>query len=212
MPTPFRTIALSALLCLATGSGTALAAGAKPTTPACTPILPPDCTPTKTPARTPIRAPTKTLAKAPAYTPPPPATAPSSIDPSYGDIVLLKLGSGLANMATGVVEIPKNIINTANGGGSGSQSVYSGTGSTYSRGGEVLFGITGGALKGALHTVGRTLSGLLDFTTCFIPTRPIPRPGFVWENFQNDTQYGPILRVDSQTPTPQPGRMNPPAR
>jgi putative exosortase-associated protein (TIGR04073 family) len=100
-------------------------------------------------------------------------------DDSYGDTILLKLESGLANIGTGLAEVPKNVINTTN------QT-------------NVLFGTTGGVIKGTAHALGRTLGGILDTFTFFVPTKPIANPPFVWENFYTDTQYGPVLKVESK--------------
>jgi putative exosortase-associated protein (TIGR04073 family) len=125
------------------------------------------------------------------------APAPQAAD-SYGDLVRLKLASGISNMATGFVEVPKNMINTAN-----NTSSYGGA---FDRGGYVLWGITGGGLKGAMHMLGRTIAGVADFATCFIPTQPITNPPFVWQNFYTDTQYGPYYKVESK-----PGQATPAA-
>lgn len=95
---------------------------------------------------------------------------------SYGEKVGLKFGSGYTNMVLGLAEIPKNAIITTN------QT-------------NALFGITGGIFKGILHGVGRTLAGVVDLLTFPIPTDPIPRPPFVWQNFQIETQYGPVLQT-----------------
>ncbi|CAI8839413.1 putative exosortase-associated protein (TIGR04073 family) [Methylocaldum szegediense] len=94
----------------------------------------------------------------------------------YGRDVGMKLGSGFSNIALGWVEFPKNMINTANET-------------------NVLFGISGGFLKGGLHTVGRIASGLVDVLTFPLPTEPITRPSFVWENFDVETQYGPVFKT-----------------
>jgi len=94
----------------------------------------------------------------------------------YGEMVGRKLGSGYTNMVLGLAEIPKNAIITTN------QT-------------NALFGVTGGIFKGILHGVGRTLAGAVDLITCPIPTEPIPKPAFVWENFQTETQYGPVLQT-----------------
>ncbi len=103
--------------------------------------------------------------------------APSLAAPAtYGDMVGRKLGSGYTNMVLGLAEIPKNAIITTN------QT-------------NALFGVTGGIFKGILHGVGRTLAGVVDLITCPIPTEPIPRPAFVWENFGTETQYGPVLQM-----------------
>lgn len=96
-------------------------------------------------------------------------------EPSYGDKIGLKLGSGYTNMVLGLAEIPKNAIITTN------QT-------------NALFGVTGGVLKGVLHGVGRTLAGALDLITFPIATDPIPQPPFVWQNFQTETRYGTVLQ------------------
>ncbi len=115
--------------------------------------------------------------------------SPPPASDNYGDTIRLKLASGIANMATGFVEVPKNMINTAN-----NTTTY---GSAFDRGGYVLWGITGGGLKGAMHMLGRTLAGLFDFATFYIPTKPTTNPPFVWQNFYSDTQYGPYVKVES---------------
>jgi putative exosortase-associated protein (TIGR04073 family) len=92
----------------------------------------------------------------------------------YGRLVGQKLASGLSNMGLGFAEIPKNMIITTN------QT-------------NALFGVTGGAIKGLLHTLGRTLSGIVDVVTFPVPTQPITHPPLVWQNFGTETQYGPIF-------------------
>lgn len=96
--------------------------------------------------------------------------------PGYGERVGRKFGSGYTNMVLGLAEIPKNAIITTN------QT-------------NALFGATGGVFKGILHGVGRTLAGALDLITCPYPSEPIPKPAYVWENFQTETQYGPMLQI-----------------
>lgn len=95
---------------------------------------------------------------------------------TYGEKIGRKFGAGLSNMAFGWLEIPKSIINTAN---------------------EVnwMFGVTGGLAKGLLNTLGRALTGVADFVTFPIPTKPIPRPYFVWDDFDESTTYGPAFRL-----------------
>ncbi|BBA34973.1 uncharacterized protein sS8_3030 [Methylocaldum marinum] len=102
------------------------------------------------------------------------SASPASDD--YGQDVGTKLGSGLSNLALGWVEFPKNIINTTNET-------------------NVLFGLSGGFLKGGLHTLGRIASGVVDVLTFPLPTQPITKPGFVWENFDVETQYGPVFQT-----------------
>lgn len=93
---------------------------------------------------------------------------------SYGQAVGRKVSSGLANIATGVVEIPKNIINVSN------QSNFA-------------YGFVGGMLKGLLNTAGRISMGALDLVTAPIPSDPIVRPLYIWDDFSSDTSYGPAL-------------------
>jgi len=113
---------------------------------------------------------------------------------TYGDMLRTKLASGITNMTLGIAEIPKNIINTSN---------------------EVnaLFGVTGGVLKGTLHTMGRLLAGGLDFITFPVPSRPITHPTFVWQQFNIDTTYGPYFDMSRRAPDEKPaGSHYTPAR
>lgn len=103
-------------------------------------------------------------------------TADAADTSSYGEKVRQKFGSGYTNMVLGMAEIPKNAIITTN------QT-------------NALFGATGGVFKGILHGVGRTLAGVVDLITCPIPSEPIPKPPYVWQNFQTETQYGSVLQV-----------------
>jgi len=95
---------------------------------------------------------------------------------NYGRDVGMKLGSGLSNLALGWIEFPKNIINTTNET-------------------NVTFGLSGGFLKGGLHMLGRTASGVIDLLTFPLPTQPITKPNFVWQDFGVETQYGPIFQM-----------------
>ncbi|MDD2767598.1 MAG: exosortase system-associated protein, TIGR04073 family [Methylococcus sp.] len=99
---------------------------------------------------------------------------PAARADDYGSTASLKLGSGLSNLTLGWLEVPKNMINTSN------QT-------------NVLFGISGGLLKGMLHMVGRTLTGAVDFITFPVPTQPIAHPEFVWQKFSEETTYGPAF-------------------
>jgi putative exosortase-associated protein (TIGR04073 family) len=102
------------------------------------------------------------------------AAMPAARADDYGATTTLKLGSGLSNLTMGWLEIPKNMINTSN------QT-------------NVLLGISGGLLKGLLHTIGRTLTGAVDFLTFPLPTQPIAHPTFVWQTFFDETSYGPAF-------------------
>lgn len=63
-----------------------------------------------------------------------------------------KLSQGMANMAFGFIEIPKNIINITS-----DQNIF--------------VGMTWGVVRGVVHGVSRTLVGGLEFLTSPIPTR-----------------------------------------
>lgn len=81
-----------------------------------------------------------------------------------------KFVSGIVNAATGWIELPKNIILTSRNEGP-------------------LYGITIGPAMGIMHTVGRTLVGVLDAATFFIPTKPSVNPPFIWQDFSRETSY-----------------------
>jgi putative exosortase-associated protein (TIGR04073 family) len=89
---------------------------------------------------------------------------------TYPDRMGTKLGNGLANIVTGIVEIPKAVIN----GNRKSGAAYA---------------ATGGVMTGMVHMMGRTLLGAADLVTFMIPTKPIITPDFVWQNFKQDTGY-----------------------
>jgi len=81
-----------------------------------------------------------------------------------------KLGNGIANVVTGFVEIPKTMMVTSKREG-------------------VAYGVTAGFFTGIVHTVGRTLTGAVDIATFFVPTTPIVRPPYIWEDFDRETTY-----------------------
>lgn len=91
---------------------------------------------------------------------------------SYGQVVGRKALNGIANITTGSMEIPKNVIIVNN---------------EYN----VVFGVLGGSLKGLLHTIGRLGVGMFDLFTAPIPTYPIVYPTYVWDDFYAETTYGP---------------------
>lgn len=82
-----------------------------------------------------------------------------------------KLANGVANAATGFVELPKNVILTSQQDG-------------------VAYGLTVGFLTGILHAVGRTVIGALDAVTFLIPTQPAVNPHYIWQDFNRETSYG----------------------
>ena len=105
--------------------------------------------------------------------------------PSYGDKIGKKALNAFANLTTGVLEIPKNIINTTN------QSNF-------------FYGLIGGGFKGFVHTAGRMGVGIAELLTFPIPTQPIAYPLFVWDDFDVDTTYGDVYRLDKTQKVVQP--------
>jgi putative exosortase-associated protein (TIGR04073 family) len=97
---------------------------------------------------------------------------------SYGSKVGNKALNAFANLTTSVLEIPKNIINTTNKS-------------------NVFYGIVGGLFKGIVHTGGRIGVGVADLITIPLPTKPIAQPAYIWNDFDVDTTYGPVFRLDS---------------
>lgn len=81
-----------------------------------------------------------------------------------------KFVSGIANAVTGWVELPKNVILTGQKEGP-------------------VYGATIGLAMGIMHTVGRSLVGVLDAATFFIPTKPSVNPPFIWQDFSRETSY-----------------------
>jgi putative exosortase-associated protein (TIGR04073 family) len=114
---------------------------------------------------------------------------------SYGQKVGNKALNAFANLTTSPLELPKNIINTMN------QSNF-------------FYGVFGGFIKGLVNTLGRAGCGIADLITFPIPTRPIAYPVYIWDDFDIDTTYGEVFRLDktqeisqppvSQTPVPRP--------
>ena len=103
---------------------------------------------------------------------------------SYGEKIGNKALIGFANLTTGVLEIPKNMINTINHG-------------------NFFYGVAGGFIKGTVNTLGRMGSGIADIITLPIPTRPVVYPLYIWDDFDADTTYGEVLRLNkTQKPIP----------
>ena len=87
-----------------------------------------------------------------------------------------KLGNGIANVATGIVEIPKTMLITSRSEG-------------------VAYGATAGIMMGIMQMVGRTLHGALDVATFMVPTKPLVTPDYVWKDFNKETTYSSDLQL-----------------
>jgi putative exosortase-associated protein (TIGR04073 family) len=89
---------------------------------------------------------------------------------SYLSSVGCKLGQGLANTATGFIEIPKNIINISH-----EQNIF--------------VGLSWGLLRGVIQTVSRTTVGATELITFPIPSKDFITPPYIWDRFSEDSRY-----------------------
>lgn len=103
---------------------------------------------------------------------------------TYGAKVAYKLGVGFANIVTSWLEVPKCMING-----------YNNAEVVFGNKADFVFGVTTGAVKGVINTIGRTFTGALDIATFPLPTKPIPNPPLIWEAFEADTNYGKAFQV-----------------
>ena len=90
---------------------------------------------------------------------------------SYPAIIAGKLGIGLINTATGIIEIPKSMM---------VESAKDGIG----------MGLSLGFVQGMTNMMGRTLIGMLDVVSFPIPTKPLITPAVVFQDFGQPTTYG----------------------
>jgi putative exosortase-associated protein (TIGR04073 family) len=98
---------------------------------------------------------------------------------SYGERVGEKAVNSFANLATGWLEMPKNVINTMNHS-------------------NIIYGFTGGLAKGIIHMTGRMGVGIADLITLPLATRPIIYPLYIWDDFDVDTVYGDVMRLHQE--------------
>ncbi|MDQ6954177.1 MAG: exosortase system-associated protein, TIGR04073 family [Mariprofundaceae bacterium] len=82
-----------------------------------------------------------------------------------------KFSRGLVNTATGWGEVPKNIV-------------------LETKNSNIFIGLTYGTVKGVVHTVGRSVVGVLELGTFFIPSSEVVQSTYVWENTREETTYG----------------------
>lgn len=81
-----------------------------------------------------------------------------------------KISQGIANMATGFIEIPKNVINITEED-------------------NIFVGMTWGLLRGSAHGISRTLAGGAEFISAPIPSSEFVSPAYVWDRFSEDSRY-----------------------
>jgi putative exosortase-associated protein (TIGR04073 family) len=109
---------------------------------------------------------------------------------SYGTKIGNKALIAFASITTSPLELPKNIINTMN------QSNY-------------FYGVFGGFLKGLVNTLGRTGCGIADLLTFPLPTKPVAHPLYIWDDFDVDTTYGDVYRLNKSQKIEQPPTEKP---
>jgi putative exosortase-associated protein (TIGR04073 family) len=95
---------------------------------------------------------------------------------TYVEKVGDKLAHGIANLVTGVGEIPKNMIIETNEKG-------------------LAYGLTVGTIVGIVEGIGRSLTGALDLVTFPIPTKPIIYPDFIWKDWDKKTHWHPDWKM-----------------
>ena len=113
--------------------------------------------------------------------------------PTYANAVGNKALNAFSNLTLGVVEIPKNIINTTNNS-------------------NIIYGAVGGLFKGMVHTGGRIGVGMIDLVTFPLPTKPLTQPEYVWDSFSVDTTYGPVFRLKDTHQVTSPSAVAPSAQ
>ena len=87
-----------------------------------------------------------------------------------------KLANGAANAAGAILEIPKTVKIA---------SLEKGP----------VYGMTAGVVAGILHTIGRTVYGVVDMATFMIPTSPLVDPEYVWNDFGTMTTYRAAVQM-----------------
>ena len=94
----------------------------------------------------------------------------------YIDKVGRKLENGIANAIGGFMEIPKTVIIITRNEGP-------------------IYGVAVGLIAGVMHTLGRTIYGVVDMATFLIPTKPLVEPNYIWNDFDRITIYKPAVQM-----------------
>ena len=89
---------------------------------------------------------------------------------SYPEKAGGKLENGIANAVGGFLEIPKTVLITSRSEGP-------------------VYGMTIGLMAGILHTLGRTIYGVVDIATFLVPTQPLVDPDYIWNDSDRITTY-----------------------
>jgi putative exosortase-associated protein (TIGR04073 family) len=95
--------------------------------------------------------------------------------------------NGFANITTGFLEVPKNMINLTNDEDS-----------------NIVYGVIGGGVKGIIDAVGRMTVGTVDLLTAPLPTKQVVYPKYVWDDFDKSNTYDKVFRLDESYKTSAP--------
>jgi putative exosortase-associated protein (TIGR04073 family) len=117
----------------------------------------------------------------------------------YQRLVEKKAINGITNIATGFLEVPKNMINLIND--EDNSNVYGVMGNNNSN---IVYGFIGGGVKGIIDAVGRMTVGTFDLLTAPLPTQQVVYPKYVWDDFDKSNTYGKVFRLDESYKTAKP--------
>lgn len=120
------------------------------------------------------------------YQQPPAYQSQQALNRTYNDKIARKAVNGFINIPTAPLEIPKSMIKYINADG-----------------GNIFYGIVGGAIEGSINAVGRVVTGVVDLTTFPLPTKAVIQPQYVWDDFfETRTMYGEVFRLDDNDNEP----------
>ena len=88
----------------------------------------------------------------------------------YPSCFTSNVSQGVANIVTGFIEIPKNIINISH-----DQNIF--------------LGLSWGTLRGVIHAVSRTVVGGAELISSPFASEELISPAYVWERFSEDSRY-----------------------
>lgn len=108
--------------------------------------------------------------------------------------------NGFANITTGFLEVPKNMINLIND--DDNSNIYGPMGSSGNS--NIVYGIVGGGIKGIIDAVGRMTVGTFDLLTAPLPTKQVVYPKYVWDDFDKSNTYDKVFRLDESYKTAAP--------
>lgn len=102
--------------------------------------------------------------------------------------------NGFTNIVTGPLELPKSVINQVNynygDGNNRFQNSYNTDPDN-----NIVYGVIGGVISGALNATGRIMTGVTDLVTAPLPTKQIVQPKYIWDDFDKTNSYGQVFRL-----------------